>query len=163
MQHNFFTIKAGTAVQAVIVIATAFATTGVHSQSANMLERLTGKSKEPVDPALAFSVVSRKTGSHQITLDFSVRPDYYLYRERISVTLKDSPSWHIKQVGFPPATIKVDKTFGRSPVYEKYFSVPVDLAGKTGTFASLLVTYQGCFEPIGVCYPPETLVLKTQL
>lgn len=163
MQHNFFLIKSCTVVHAAIAVVIALATTGVHSQSSSLLEQLTGKSKEPIDPALAFSVAARNTGSHQVSLDFSVRPDYYLYRERISVALKDSPGWRIKHVGFPQATVKVDKTFGRSSVYTKSFSVPVDLEGKGGSPASLVVTYQGCFEPIGVCYPPETVMLKTQL
>ena len=124
------------------------------------MEKLTGKSNEPVDPELAFRVKGRTTGLQQMAVEFSIRPDYYLYRERISVVLKDSPGWRIKSTVFPPTTIKEDKIFGRSPVYTQSFSVPVQLEGKPGSPASLLVQYQGCFEPLGVCYPPATAILK---
>jgi thiol:disulfide interchange protein DsbD len=139
-------------------IAIGIATTG--AQPSSFMEKLTGKTNEPVDPELAFSVKGRAIGSQQMALEFSIRPDYYLYRERISVVLKDSPGWRIKNTVFPPTTIKEDKIFGRSPVYTKSFSVPVQLEGKSGSPASLLVQYQGCFEPLGVCYPPATAIIK---
>ena len=145
---------------AAIALAMTLATAGAHAQSGGLLDRLTGKTAEPVDPALAFSVKARTTGPQQVTLDFFIRPDYYLYRERISVALKDAPAWRIKNTAFPPTIIKEDKIFGRSPVYTQSFSVPVQLEGKPGAPASLLVHYQGCFEPLGVCYPPATATLK---
>lgn len=143
---------------ALLITAIGIATSG--AQSSGFLEKLTGKTNEPVDPALAFRVMGRTTGPQQITVEFFIRPDYYLYRERISVVLKDSPGWRIKSTAFPPTTIKEDKIFGRSPVYTQSFSVPVQLEGKPGSPASLLVQYQGCFEPLGVCYPPATAILK---
>lgn len=145
---------------AAIALAMTLAAAGAHAQSGGLLEKLTGKTAEPVDPALAFSVKARTTGPQQVTLDFFIRPDYYLYRERISVALKDAPAWRIKNTAFPPTTIKEDKIFGRSPVYTQSFLVPVQLEGKPGAPASLLVQYQGCFEPLGVCYPPATTILK---
>lgn len=143
-----------------ILLATALGLATTGAQSSGFLEKLTRKTNEPVDPELAFSVKGRTTGPQQIAVEFSIRPDYYLYRERISVILKDSPGWRIKSTVFPPTTIKEDKIFGRSPVYTKSFSVPVQLEGKSGSPASLLVQYQGCFEPLGVCYPPATTILK---
>lgn len=144
----------------VIALVMALTAISAQAQSASVLNKLTGKSAEPVDPELAFNVKARSTGPQQVTLDFSIRPDYYLYRERISVVLKDTPAWRIKDIAFPPAVIKEDKVFGRSPVYTQPFSVPVKLEGKPGWPALLQVQYQGCFEPIGVCYPPATVTLK---
>lgn len=140
--------------------ATAIGIASTGAQSSSFMEKLTGKTNEPVDPELAFSVKARTIGPQQMAVEFSIRPDYYLYRERISVVLKDSPGWRIKSTVFPPTTIKEDKIFGRSPVYTQSFSVPVQLEGKPGSPASLLVQYQGCFEPLGVCYPPATAILK---
>ncbi len=142
------------------LLATAIGLAATGAQSSGFLEKLTGKTNEPVDPALAFRVKGRTTGPQQMAVEFYIRPDYYLYRERISVVLKDSPGWRIKSIVFPPTTIKEDKIFGRSPVYTQSFSVPVQLEGKSGSPASLLVQYQGCFEPLGVCYPPATAILK---
>lgn len=160
MQYNRFLIRHGKIWQTAIVLGMVLAVAGAYAQSGGMLEKLTGKSEEPVDPALAFSVKARSTGPQQITLDFFVRSNYYLYRERIKVALKGSPAWRIQNIGFPPATTKEDRIFGRSEVYTQSFSVPVKLEGKPGSPASVLVSYQGCFEPLGVCYPPETVTLK---
>ncbi len=160
MQHKRFTLFQRSLGQVFLAVMIGLASTGAHAQSGGLLEKLTGKPAEPVDPALAFSVKARTTGPQQVTLDFSIRPDYYLYHDRINITLKDAPAWRIKNITFPPATIKEDKIFGRSPVYTQSFSVPIKLEGKFGSPASLLVQYQGCFEPLGVCYPPAITTLK---
>ncbi len=78
---------------ALLATALGLATTG--AQSSGFLEKLTRKTNEPVEPELAFSVKGRTTGPQQMAIEFSIRPDYYLYRERISVILKDSPGWRI--------------------------------------------------------------------
>lgn len=160
MQYKKFTFSQRPLGQLFLAVMIGLASTGTHAQSGSLLEKLTGKTDEPVDPALAFSVKARTTGPQQVTLDFFIRPDYYLYRERINITLKDAPGWRIKNTTFPSTTIKEDKTFGRSPVYTKSFSVPVQLEGKPGSPALLLVQYQGCFEPLGVCYPPAITTMK---
>ncbi len=161
MQHKQFLVRWQQ--PAAIVLMMTLAAASANAQSNSFLEKLTGKTAEPVDPALAFSVKVRISGPQQVSLDFSIRPDYYLYRERISVALKDAPAWRIKNTQFPPTTIKEDKIFGRSPVYTQSFSVPIQLEGKSGSPVSLLVHYQGCFEPLGVCYPPATTTLKVAL
>ncbi len=145
---------------ALILVMLAFTASVGNAQSASFLEKVTGQTAQPVDPELAFSVKARNTGPQQVMLDFTVRPDYYLYRERISVTLKDAPAWRIKNIEFPQATIKEDKIFGRMPVYTRSFSVPVKLEGKPGSPASLFIQYQGCYGTLGVCYPPATAMLK---
>lgn len=76
-----------------LITAIGLATSG--AQSSGFLEKLTRKTNEPVEPELAFSVKGRTTGPQQMAIEFSIRPDYYLYRERISVILKDSPGWRI--------------------------------------------------------------------
>ncbi len=162
MRYKKFTVFQRSLEQVLLAIMIGLASIGAHAQSGGFLEKLTGKTAEPVDPALAFSVKARTTGPQQVTLDFFIRPDYYLYRERISVALKDAPAWRIKNITFPPTTVKEDKIFGRSPVYTQSFSVPVQLEGKPGSPASLLVQYQGCFEPLGVCYPPQAATLKVK-
>lgn len=137
------------------------ATTSAQEQS-GLLERLTGKPgkrAEPVEPEKAFSVGAKRAAPNRVVVDFSVRPEYYLYRERLLIGLKDSPGQRIKQLDLPPATMKDDKTFGRSAVYTRSFSVPVEIDGSVRGPTTLLVRYQGCYETLGVCYPPVTTTL----
>ena len=125
------------------------------AQNIGFLEKLTGKVAEPVLPDEAFSVKARRIDGARIVLDFVVRPGYYLYKERLSVTLKDTPAIRIARVDYPPAVIKQDRTFGRSDVYTKPFALPMQLETASNDAVSVVVTYQGCYEAMGVCYLPE--------
>lgn len=140
-------IALGIAVSAVMPFA--FAQTG-------LLEKLTGKTAEPVSPDQAFSIKARRVDATRIALDFSVRPGYYLYRGRLAVALKDTPGVRIAGVEYPPTVTKEDKTFGRSEVFTASFAVTVQLDGNTKAETTLVTKYQGCYEAIGVCYPPES-------
>lgn len=93
--------------QAFLVAAIALAAVGLHTQSGGLPENLTGKTAEPVDPALAFRAKALTTGSQQVTLDFFIRPGYYLYRERISVALENAAAWRIMNTAFPPTIAAV--------------------------------------------------------
>lgn len=144
-------IALGTAVSAVTAPA-AWAQTG-------LLEKLTGKPAEPVPPEQAFSVKARRVDATRIALDYAVRPGYYLYRARLTIALKDTPGVRIARIAYPPAVTKEDKTFGRSEVFTTPFVVTVQLDGNTKAATTLVATYQGCYEAIGVCYPPESKTL----
>lgn len=152
LAFRFYTCRAViTLGMALSVIATpaAFAQAGV-------VEKLLGKAEEPVSPDQAFSVKVRRVDATRIALDYSVRPGYYLYRERMAIALKDTPGVRIARINFPPTVTKEDKTFGRSEVFKSSFVVNVQIEGNTKAAAMLITNYQGCYEAIGVCYPPES-------
>lgn len=121
-----------------------------------VVEKLMGKAAEPVSPDQAFSVKARRVDATRIALDYSVRPGYYLYRERMAIALKDTPGVRIARINFPPTITKEDKTFGRSEVFKTSFVVTVELEGNTKAAAMVMTNYQGCYEALGVCYPPES-------
>lgn len=133
-----------------------FITLPASAQNAGMLEKLTGKVAEPVSPEQAFSVKARRVDASRIALDYAVRPGYYLYKERLSVLLKDPPGMRIVSVDYPPTVTKQDLTFGRSEVYTKPFALTLRFDWQAKGAVSVEAAYQGCYEAIGVCYPPET-------
>ncbi|MGX6566729.1 protein-disulfide reductase DsbD N-terminal domain-containing protein [Cupriavidus necator] len=126
------------------------------AQTTSLLEKLTGKTAEPVSPDQAFSVTARRVNASRIALDFSVRPGYYLYKERLFVALKGTPGVRIARVDYPPTVTKQDQTFGRSEVYTKPFVLTLQLEGASHEPVTVVARYQGCYEAMGVCYPPET-------
>ena len=138
-----------------LCVAALFITLPALAQNTGFLEKLTGKVAEPVSPEEAFSVKVRRIDGSRIVLDFAVRPGYYLYKERLSVTLKDTPAIRTA-VDYPPAVSKQDLTFGRSEVYTKPFALTMQLERESKDAVSVVVKYQGCYEAMGVCYPPET-------
>lgn len=141
-----------------LCVAALFITLPAFAQNTGFLEKLTGKVAEPVSPEEAFSVKARRMDGSRIVLDFAVRPGYYLYKERLSVTLKNTPAIRIARVDYPPALSKQDLTFGRSDVYTKPFALPIQLEKESKDAVSVVVKYQGCYEAMGVCYPPETKI-----
>lgn len=115
---------------------------------------------EPLPPERAFNVSAQWADATTVQVKFEVTPNYYLYRERTLIALKDSPGRRLVSVQFPPTVMKNDPNFGPMAVYTKSFDVPVRLEGSPSKPVNLLVRYQGCYEPIGVCYPPTTVTLQ---
>jgi thiol:disulfide interchange protein DsbD len=134
-------------------LATVASTT--FAQTPSLFEKITGRVPEPVSPDEAFRVTVRQMDATRIAVDYSIRPNYYLYRDRLAVSLQNAQGVRISRIDYPPGVIKEDKTFGRSEVYTKPFVVTVHLEGK-GAVPAIIAKYQGCYELLGVCYPPET-------
>jgi thioredoxin:protein disulfide reductase len=130
------------------------------AQNSGLLGKLTGKADEPVSPDLAFSVAARRLDATRIALDYSIRPGYYLYRDRLNIALQGTPNVQIAKIDYPATVIKEDKIFGKSHVFKRSFVATVALDGNTKGLIILAVNYQGCYEAMGVCYPPESKTLQ---
>jgi thiol:disulfide interchange protein DsbD len=79
-----------------------------------------------------------------------------MYRDKIAFEPKDSETF-IEKISLPPGKMKDDQTFGATEVYYKPFQAVISLKreiSETEQPLSLAATYQGCNEPIGVCYAP---------
>jgi thiol:disulfide interchange protein len=106
----------------------------------------------PVDVAFA-TTASLIDGA--ITFRIDVMPGHYLYANRFDVSLDGATATELQrnlQSGGKP---KQDPQFGRVFVYEK--PVTVRYAPKPprqNPQLELQVTFQGCSEVAGICYPP---------
>ncbi|MEF1311373.1 protein-disulfide reductase DsbD [Vibrio mytili] len=102
----------------------------------------------PVDEA--FPLNSFQQGN-RVLIDWQVKPDYYLYQERISITGEHVTVDDITMRDGEPYT---DEFFGEVNIYTDPLFVEVSLSNYQQG-ARLLVQYQGCAKA-GFCYPPET-------
>ncbi|EOI5727559.1 protein-disulfide reductase DsbD [Cronobacter malonaticus] len=102
----------------------------------------------PADQAFAFDFQQQQ---HQLTLNWQIKPGYYLYRQQIRVT---PASASVAPLALPTGEPHEDEFFGKSEIYRDALSVPVTLK-QASPGATLSVTYQGC-AAAGFCYPPET-------
>lgn len=102
----------------------------------------------------AFILGSERQADGTIVLHWTIAQDYYLYRDRSEFALVDAGEASLGDPRFAPATEKDDPFFGRTAVYYQEASVRLPLRGELPDGARLNVTYQGCNEPRGVCYPP---------
>ncbi|HEI8867917.1 TPA: protein-disulfide reductase DsbD [Serratia odorifera] len=105
----------------------------------------------PVDQAFAFDF---QQTDHQLTLNWQIRPGYYLYRQQIKLVPQQA---QLGAVTLPSGLSHKDEFFGEVEIYQQQLTLPLTLQ-QAGANASLSVTYQGCAEA-GFCYPPETRVV----
>ncbi|MDH5539024.1 MAG: protein-disulfide reductase DsbD [Rhizobacter sp.] len=123
------------------------------------------KPGELLPPDQAFQIAVRAQDANTLIATLTPARDYYLYRDRISFTVVDPPSVSIAGVTLPPGEPKADPTFGAVQVYHQPVDAVIALrhAQADATRIELRATYQGCNEPLGVCYPPIDKLLTVVL
>jgi hypothetical protein len=102
----------------------------------------------------AFILGTERQADDSLVLHWTIAPGYYLYRDRMEFELVDAGGARLGEPRFAPAEIKQDPFFGETAVYYDEASVRLPLAGEPEPGAVLRLTWQGCNEPRGVCYPP---------
>ncbi|AKH37792.1 MULTISPECIES: protein-disulfide reductase DsbD [Nitrosomonas] len=107
----------------------------------------------PPDEAFKFSIEVKD--EHTLIANLIPAKDYYLYRDKIAFEPK-SDGIHIEKIILPPGKMKEDQTFGKTEVYYQPVQAVISLKREVPAVnqLSLAATYQGCNEPIGVCYAP---------
>lgn len=112
----------------------------------------------PPDEAFQLKLVARD--AHTLQASFNITEGYYLYRDKIKLSSKDSA---IKITpNLPQGDMKQDPNFGLTQVFHHSFVADASLEGTDDKASSITVdaVYQGCSEQ-GLCYPPinKTLVV----
>lgn len=125
----------------------------------SVLERLGasfGKTQqELLPPDEAFKLSLEVRDANTLIAHLTPAKDYYLYREKITFQ-SNSEGVQVDKVTLPAGKIKDDLTFGQTEVYYQPLQAIISLRrdrNATNELA-LAATYQGCNEPVGVCYAP---------
>ncbi len=113
-----------------------------------------------LDPDVAFQPVVIEAAPDLLLVSWSIADGYYLYRDKISITLADSSGVTAGAAELPEGETKHDEFFGDVQVFHNDFEVRVPLQRSSGAAVDISVQldYQGCAEA-GICYPP----IKKQL
>ncbi|WP_262271487.1 protein-disulfide reductase DsbD [Microvirga yunnanensis] len=108
-------------------------------------------------PDEVFRLSAARSADGGIDLNWAIAPDTYLYRDKVIVTPSGVGADPIL-AETSPGKRKDDPTFGQTEVYHDvaWATVPEDALVAAGSPQSLRVTYQGCAEKLGICYPPVT-------
>lgn len=104
----------------------------------------------------AFQVMASAQDAMHAQVTFVVAPGYYLYRDRIKVTVPSGQTAQITAVLLPQGDEKNDPNFGKQQVFHHDTVAAISFASTAPT--ALQVRYQGCSEK-GLCYPPQTTSL----
>ncbi|MFZ1850822.1 MAG: protein-disulfide reductase DsbD [Nitrosomonas sp.] len=112
--------------------------------------------QELLPPDEAFKISVEVRDGQTLVANLTPAKDYYLYRDKIVFESKETGT-AIEKISLPPGKKKEDQTFGATEVY--YEPIQAIITLKRDQSASeqsltLAATYQGCNEPVGVCYAP---------
>lgn len=110
---------------------------------------------EPLPPDQAFKLKVSVRGPNTVIAELAPAPEHYLYKNKVSFSLKNASGVIIRQVQLPAGEVKKDPFFGQMEVYRKPIQaeIALDRTPKAKSL-TLLARYQGCNEKLGVCYPP---------
>jgi thiol:disulfide interchange protein DsbD len=112
-------------------------------------------------PDAVFRLSASKSADGGIILDWAIAPDMYLYRDKVIVSALPSEAKPLP-VETSPGQKKDDPTFGTTEVYHDAARATVSAGAlaAAGSPQTVHVTYQGCAEKLGICYPPETKAIE---
>jgi thiol:disulfide interchange protein DsbD len=108
---------------------------------------------EVLDPDVAFRF-DADVAQDAVTLRWQIAPHHYLYRDKFTFQLKDGGDVALGAYTLPAGEEKNDEFFGRIFVFHDGMEARIPLQRTGSGPAALLVSYQGCAELTGICYPP---------
>ncbi|RMG58087.1 MAG: protein-disulfide reductase DsbD [Gammaproteobacteria bacterium] len=122
----------------------------------SLASQVAGSDDELLPPDQAFVFSLEVAAEDRLRAHWDIAPGYYLYRDKLRFSLRDSPGNRLGPINLPPAKTKHDELFGDTPVYvhELDIDLPLIRDPDASDRITLVAEYQGCNEPRGVCYPP---------
>jgi len=107
-----------------------------------------------------FRLSASKSPDGGVSFKWEIAPETYLYRNKVAVSVASDGSRPIP-VETSAGTNMDDPTFGETEVYYEAARAVVSAGAlaAAGSPQTIHVTYQGCAEKLGICYPPETKAL----
>jgi thiol:disulfide interchange protein DsbD len=137
---------------------------GILSELKQLGTNFTQNEQELLPPDQAFKLTVKVHSANTLIAEFEPTKNYYLYKDKIAFK-PESEGTLIEKISLPQGKMKNDPTFGKTEVYYKPFKAVISLKRKISASnqLTLATTYQGCNEPIGVCYAPIDKVIKLTL
>ena len=110
---------------------------------------------EILEPDVAFQF-GFKVNGNTVDAHWEIAPDHYVYRDKFKLAITEGNGVSVGTARYPKGDIKNDEFFGRIEVYHDKVDVAIPLTNSTDkpVAAKLKITYQGCAEKTGICYPP---------
>jgi len=116
-----------------------------------------GNNDELLHPSEAYRPFVENT-SKGINVVWQIEPGYYLYKDKLSYSIKNTDGEDqtiVSTVRAEGETYK-DEFFGETQIYRLNTSDQLSLANGSNGQGEITLNYQGCAD-IGVCFPPEQL------
>jgi len=119
--------------------------------------------QELLEPDKAFRFSARALDPSALEITYRIAPGYYLYRKNFKFELTEPAGAALGEPQFPPGHMKKDPIFGETEIFRDEVKIRAPVALPAGAKeVTLLAGSQGCSD-IGVCYVPETRMLKVAM
>lgn len=113
----------------------------------------------PLPAAEVFHVNVTTVDPNTFAINFQIKPNYFLYSERIKLSTKPNSAIQLGTLRLPPTEKKVDKQGHVYTVYRNQITIPVGILGNKPGKALVDLHYQGCSDD-GFCYAPEIKTIQ---
>ncbi len=117
---------------------------------------------EPLPANDVFKVDVKIVDQNTFIINWQIRPEYFLYSDRIKLTEPADSNFNLGALRFPPTQGKTDKLGRKYTVYRNQLSLSVPILGNKPGESILSLHFQGCADD-GFCYPPEVKEIKVAI
>ncbi|OUR67350.1 hypothetical protein A9Q73_05645 [Bermanella sp. 47_1433_sub80_T6] len=94
----------------------------------------------------------------QLQVLFTLADHIYLYRDKLKLSLKDGTPFKQAKFVEVPEVIQ-DPSFGEVAVFFNVATLMIDTSALPANTTQITMKYQGCDKAIGLCYPPQKVIL----
>lgn len=117
---------------------------------------------QPLPAGQAFVFSTSIKNNNRLILQWKISPGYYLYRDKLSVTLSPESQVKIEPFILPEGQAKKDLNGATHSVYFDGLNIFISLQAPVNGNLDLNIQYQGCSNQ-GFCYAPITKSLSVNL
>ncbi len=106
-----------------------------------------------------FQLTAKPTNPNAFSLDWHIEKGFFLYKEKIKLSIGDLINFNLGRIILPKALQKTDARGITYDIYRNQMSLTVPVLGKEPGEALVDVHFQGCSDE-GFCYPPQRRKIK---
>ncbi|MFD2723998.1 protein-disulfide reductase DsbD domain-containing protein [Ignatzschineria indica] len=100
-------------------------------------------------------------GEHQLLLLWEINPDYYLYKEKIDLQLKNA-NGEIIDIVLPQGVEHEDEFFGQQEIYDSATIIPFTVKSDGINTGYFNIEAQGCAKS-GYCFAPQSYEITLEI
>jgi thiol:disulfide interchange protein DsbD len=114
-----------------------------------------------LEPEQAFKISARALDGQTLEVRYQIAEGYYLYKEKFKFQAEPSDVV-LGAPQLPAGKVKQDEYFGKVETYRHDLVIRLPYTRGSASRITLKAVSQGCADA-GVCYPPQTQVVKVDL
>ncbi len=114
-----------------------------------------------LEPEQAFKISARALDGQTLEVRYQIAEGYYLYKEKFKFQAEPQDVV-LGAPQLPVGKVKQDEYFGKVETYRHDLVIRLPYTRGSASRITLKAVSQGCAD-VGVCYPPQTQVVKVDL